>query len=54
VDVFKAFIIKGVSKDVSSFEELVKARKFKPAVGKRLYIASMDAWWLATEIVEIT
>lgn len=53
IDVFKAILIKSVSKDVQSLEDLAKARKFKPTIGKRLYIAGTNGWWLSTEIVEI-
>jgi hypothetical protein len=53
VDSFKAYSVKSVRKDVQNLKELKDARKFKPMVGKRLYIAGTNVWWLSTEIVSI-
>jgi hypothetical protein len=55
VDTIKADVIRSVSKNVDTLEALKNARKYKEIkVGRRLYIAGTNIWWLSTEIVEIT
>lgn len=53
IDSFKILSIKSVRKDVQTLKDLKDARKFKPMVGKRLYVAGTNVWWLSTEIMEI-
>jgi len=53
IDSFKPVELKGVRKDIQNLKDLRDARKFKPAIGKRLYVTSLNGWWLSTEIVEI-
>lgn len=55
VDTFKVIALKCVHKNVQNLEDLAKARKYnKIQVGRRLYVAGTNVWWLSTEIVEVT
>lgn len=39
--------------EIASLGELRDAPRLPIQLGKSLYIGSMDAWWLSTEIVKI-
>lgn len=53
VDVFKVYMIKAVSDEVNSIEELHELERGEPEVGKRLYISGKDTWWISTKVTRI-
>jgi hypothetical protein len=53
VDTFKAYSIKAVPTDVKTMEEIHELPESDPEIGKLLYVAGLDAWWLSTVVVRI-
>jgi hypothetical protein len=50
VDVFKLWTMKVIQTDKISWEELHEAPEGEPVIGKRLYIAGKDCWWITTPV----
>jgi len=53
IDAFKVFYMRPVPLGVGSMDEIFKLPEAGPEIGKYLYIAGRDSWWLSTEVVGI-
>jgi hypothetical protein len=53
VDSWKLYHMKAVHTDVSSMEEIFDLPYGLPEIGKLLYVAGKDGWWLSTPVVKI-
>lgn len=53
VDTFKAFDLRSLDDDVSSWEDVAYC---PPGieVGKRAYIGGFNAWWITTKVVSVS
>lgn len=54
VDSFKPYVVKAVPTTVETMEQIYVLPESEPEIGKRLYMANRDAWWLSTPVVRIT
>lgn len=53
IDAFKVYVMKSVPKDVQNMKEVWDLPESEPEVGKLLYVAGKDGWWLSTEVISI-
>lgn len=52
VDIFKVWVMKGINLDALTWQDLHES-KDKVEVGKRMYIAGSNVWWITTPVEAI-
>lgn len=50
---FKIWIMKSVGPEIQTLNELLDSADSPPEIGKRMYVAGKDEWWISTKIVNI-
>lgn len=54
IDSFKAWTIKAVPDEVTTWDEVHALSPSEPEIGKRMYIAGRDVFWVSTRVVSIS
>lgn len=53
IDAFKVWVMKPVPDDITTWEEIHDLPQGEPEVGKRLYLAGRDVFWISTQVVSV-
>lgn len=54
IDSFKAWTIKALPDEVTTWDEIHALPFGEPEVGKRMYIAGKDVFWISTRVVSVS